>query len=95
MSEIQVLSSTFKERGNPVKYYHVTYDQICMFMFSCLSSFISSSGHWCGFGIVVLVVLHLTAAAVEIQEEQRCGAVHNMINMTEQQQLEDTVSCIS
>ncbi len=44
----------------------------------------------------MLVVLHLTAAAaVEIQEEQRCGAVHNMINMTEQQQLEDTVSCIS
>ncbi len=43
----------------------------------------------------MLVVLHLTAAAVEIQEEQRCGAVHNMINTTEQQQLEDTVSCIS
>ncbi len=73
---------------------YVTYDQIYMFRFSCLSSFISSSGHWCGCGIeCLLVVLHLTAAAaVEIQEEQRCGAVHNMINTTEQQQLEDTVS---
>ncbi len=72
---------------------YVTYDQICMFMFSCLSSFIFSSGHWSGCGIeCLLVVLHLTAAAVEIQEEQRCGAVLNMINTTEQQQLEDTVS---
>ncbi len=70
-----------------------------MFMFSSLSSFIFfSSGHWCGCGIeCLLVVLHLTsaAAAVEIQEEQRYGSVHNMINMIEQQQLEDTVSCIS
>ncbi len=79
----------------------MTYDQFCMFMFSSLSSFIFFfSGHWCGCGIeCLLVVLHLTsaaaAAAVEIQEEQRYGAVHNMINMTEQQQLEDTVSCIS
>ncbi len=69
-----------------------------MFMFSSLSSFIFFSGHWCGCGIECLLVdLHLAAAAaaVEIQEEQRYGAVINMINMTEQQQLEDTVSCIS
>ncbi len=76
----------------------MTYDQICMFMFSSLSSFIFFfSGHWCGCRIeCLLVVLHLTsaAAAVEIQEEQRYGSVHNMINMIEQQQLEDTVSCI-
>ncbi|XP_058639080.1 sialoadhesin-like isoform X7 [Onychostoma macrolepis] len=38
-------------------------------------SFISSSGRWSGCGIVVLVDLHLTAAAaVEIQEEQRSAA---------------------
>ncbi len=67
-----------------------------MFMFSSLSWFIISSGHWCGCGIECFLDLHLTAAAaVEIQEEQRYGSVHNMINMTEQQQLEDTVSCIS
>ncbi len=74
---------------------YVTYDQICMFMFFCLSSFIFSSGHWCGCRIeCFLVDLHLTAAAaaaVEIQEEQRCGAVQNIINMTEQQQLKDKV----
>ncbi len=67
-------------------------------MFSILSSFIFSSGHWCGCRIECLLDLHLTAAAaaaVEIQEEQRYGAVINMINMTEQQQLEYTVSCIS
>ncbi len=70
---------------------YVIYDQFCMFMFFCLRSF-SSSGHWCGCRIECLLDLHLTAAAaVEIQEEQRCGAVINMINMTEQQQLEDTV----
>ncbi len=65
-----------------------------MFMFSILSRFIFfSSGHWCGCGIeYFLVDLHLTAAAaVETQEEQRYGAVINIINMTEQQQLEDTV----
>ncbi len=52
---------------------YVTYDKFCMFLFSSLSSFIFS-GHWCGFGTeCLLVVLHLTAAAaVEIQEEQRC-----------------------
>ncbi len=69
-----------------------------MFMFSSLSRFIFSSGHWCGCRIeCLLVVLHLAAAAaaVEIQEEQRYGSVHNMINMIEQQQLEDPVSCIS
>ncbi|XP_016408057.1 uncharacterized protein LOC107740224 [Sinocyclocheilus rhinocerous] len=61
-------------------------------MFSGLSSFIFSSGHWCGCGIeCLLVVLPLTAAAVEIQEEQRCGAIHDMINTTEQQQMKDTV----
>ncbi len=70
----------------------MTYDQFCMYMYSSLSSFIFSSGHWCGCRIeCLLVVLHLTAAAaaVEIQEEQRYGAVINMINMIEQQQLED------
>ncbi len=53
-------------------------------------SFIFSSGHWCGCRIECFLDLHLAAAAaVEIQEEQRCGAVINMINTTEQQQLED------
>ncbi len=72
---------------------YVTYDQFCMFMFFCLRSFFSS-GHWCGCRIECILDLHLTAAAaaVETQEEQRCGAVINMINMTEQQQLEDKVS---
>ncbi len=71
---------------------YVTYDQICMFMFFCLSRFIFSSGHWCGCRIECFLDLHLTAAAaVETQEEQRCGAVQNIINMTEQQQLKDTV----
>ncbi len=60
-------------------------------MFFCLRSFFSS-GHWCGCRIECFLDLHLTAAAaVETQEEQRCGAVLNMINTTEQQQLKDTV----
>ncbi len=60
-------------------------------MFFCLSWFIFSSGHWCGCGIECFLDLHLTAAAaaVEIQEEQRYGAVINIINMTKQQQLGD------
>ncbi|XP_026117865.1 peroxidasin-like protein isoform X2 [Carassius auratus] len=46
-----------------------------LIMFSSLSSFIFSSGHWCGCGIECLsVVLPLTAADVEIQEEQRSAA---------------------
>ncbi len=66
---------------------------VCLSFFS-LSSFIFFSGRWCGCRIECLLDLHLTAAAaaLETQEEQRCGAVINMINTTEQQQLEDTVS---
>ncbi len=50
-------------------------------MFSSLSRFISSSGHWSGCRIECFLDLHLAAAAaaVEIQEEQRYGAVINIV----------------
>ena len=61
---------------------HVTHGQICVFvMFFSLNSFIFSSGHWCVCRIeCLLVVLHLTGSAVETQTQERCGAVHHIMN---------------